>query len=135
MAIHFSLSLLLLLVLCTVTFQSPHTSHTNITIVVTNSVTSGPSRTYSAYAVYRGSLFGAMKRLQQSDDFEFTYSEHPDYGPFVESVNGLAGDFSQRTYWQLKIRKPDGTIILADVGVGCYLPTFNDEIILNFTTY
>lgn len=47
--------------------------------------------------------------------FSFTYSEHPDYGPYLESVNGLAGNFTERTYWQLQVKNPNGTVITPNV--------------------
>uniref|UniRef100_A0A8C6SAG0 Transcobalamin-like C-terminal domain-containing protein n=1 Tax=Neogobius melanostomus TaxID=47308 RepID=A0A8C6SAG0_9GOBI len=124
---------LLLTLFC---FLAPHSAQTNITIVVTNSLTGGPKRMYSTYTVYRGILIGAMRRLQETNEhFNFTYSEDSNYGPYLESVNGLAGNFAERTYWQLKVKKPNGVVIIPNVGIGCYIPTTNDEIIFNFTSY
>ncbi|KAJ0063610.1 hypothetical protein NL108_004441 [Boleophthalmus pectinirostris] len=141
-----SLTLLLLVVLLTVTSgcgqshghstEAPHSSETPITIQVTNSVTKGPKLMYSTYVVYRGILIGAMRRLQDTNNnFSFTYTEDPNYGPFLWSINGLYGNFSERTYWQLLVEKPDRTIIVPDVGIGCYIPVANDKIIFKFSTY
>uniref|UniRef100_A0A8C6S8V0 DUF4430 domain-containing protein n=1 Tax=Neogobius melanostomus TaxID=47308 RepID=A0A8C6S8V0_9GOBI len=102
---------LLLTLFC---FLAPHSAQTNITIVVTNSLTGGPKRMYSTYTVYR--VFNILHT-------------HNIY------VNGLAGNFAERTYWQLKVKKPNGVVIIPNVGIGCYIPTTNDEIIFNFTSY
>ncbi|KAK7886836.1 hypothetical protein WMY93_026457 [Mugilogobius chulae] len=59
----------------------------------------------------------------------------PDYGPYLNSVNGLFEDRDKHTYWQLEVRKPDGKVIVPDVGIGCYIPEKDDEIILNYTKY
>ena len=39
-----------------------------------------------------------------------------DYGPFLESVNGLAGNTTEHTYWQVLARTMDGKIMPTDVG-------------------
>ena len=39
-----------------------------------------------------------------------------DYGPFLESVNGLAGNATEHTYWQVLARTMDGKIMPTDVG-------------------
>lgn len=48
--------------------------------------------------------------------YRFTYSENPDYGPYLESVNGLAGSDRERTYWELLVRTADGRLLRPDVG-------------------
>lgn len=93
--------------------------------------------------------------------YRFTYTEDPNYGPYLESVNGLAGREKDRTYWELLVRTPDGQLIRPDVGqftvstslicvvflqsvtlcqlllagIGCYIPNPKDKIILNFTKW
>lgn len=56
--------------------------------------------------------------IDQSDgsSARFTYTEDPNYGPYLESVNGLAGSDKDRTYWELLVRTPDGQLIRPDVG-------------------
>lgn len=46
----------------------------------------------------------------------FTYTEDPNYGPYLKSVNGLAGSDKDRTYWELFVKTPDGKIIRPNVG-------------------
>ncbi|TKS88070.1 hypothetical protein D9C73_022194 [Collichthys lucidus] len=95
-----ALLLLLVSVVPTISFDQ-----TPITIRVTNAVTPSPNKTYSTY--FRGILIGGLRRLQNiSSCFTFTYKEDPNYGLFLESVNGLAGNFPERTYWELGSRKP-----------------------------
>ncbi|TKS88071.1 Gastric intrinsic factor [Collichthys lucidus] len=128
-----SMALLLLLVSVVPTTSSDQTP---ITIKVTNAVTNSPNKTYSTQVAFRGILIGALRRLQESSPcFTFTYSEHPDYGPFLESVNGLAGNFSERTYWELLVKKTNNHTIRPDVGIGCYIPNANEQIILKYNKY
>lgn len=115
---------------------TPAVDYSNAPFTINVTVTNQPTQTYSTNVTYRGILLGGMRRLQKTNqNFTFTTSESSDYGPFLESVNGLYGNFSQRTYWQLKVQKPDGSVIIPDVGIGCYIPTANDVIILNYTKY
>ncbi|KAL3975921.1 checkpoint serine/threonine-protein kinase [Sarotherodon galilaeus] len=84
-------------------------------------------KTYSTSTAYRGSLFGGLTRLKYSNQgFNFQYIPNDDYGPFLQSVNGLAGNSSY--YWQLL----NGSTPL-DVGMGCYLPTANEVVTLKYT--
>ncbi|XP_071368905.1 transcobalamin-1-like [Centroberyx affinis] len=95
-----------------------------------------PDMAYSTYGVYRGILLGALKRLQDSNkDFNFTYTEDLNYGPYLESVNGLAGNPKEHTYWELLVKTTEGEIIRPDVGIGCYIPKANEEIILKYTKW
>ncbi|KAM6931854.1 uncharacterized protein PEZ65_007117 [Lycodopsis pacificus] len=106
-----------------------------IGIHVTNSVTSAPKQTYSTYVAFRGVLLGAMWRLQYSDvGFSFTYSDDANYGPFLVSVNGVSGCSADRTYWELLVERANETI-RPDVGIGCYIPSANETIVLNFNKY
>ncbi|KAI9540879.1 hypothetical protein NQZ68_036215, partial [Dissostichus eleginoides] len=108
---------------------------TPFSILVSNSVTNAPNKTYSTCVVYRGILLGGMRRLQETNKgFRFTYTEDPNYGPYLQSVNGLKGSTKDRTYWELLVEKANETISL-NVGIGCYIPIQNDQIILNFKEY
>ncbi|KAI9540875.1 hypothetical protein NQZ68_036211 [Dissostichus eleginoides] len=40
----------------------------------------------------------------------FTYTEDPNYGPYLQSVNGLEGSTKNRTYWELLVKKANETI-------------------------
>uniref|UniRef100_A0A8C7MH91 Transcobalamin-like C-terminal domain-containing protein n=1 Tax=Oncorhynchus kisutch TaxID=8019 RepID=A0A8C7MH91_ONCKI len=108
-----------------------------INLTVVNNISDAPNETYSTDIVYRGILLGAMRRLQQTNaDFKFTYTEDLNYGPFLESVNGVAGDNAEHTYWELLVQTgKNGSVIRPDVGIGCYIPELNDHIILNFTKW
>lgn len=46
----------------------------------------------------------------------FTYTEDPNYGPYLESVNGVAGNDKEHTYWELLVKTPDGKLIRPNVG-------------------
>ncbi|XP_074496768.1 cobalamin binding intrinsic factor-like [Sebastes fasciatus] len=107
-----------------------------IDVVVENSVLGTSPVTFSTHVVYRGILLGAMKRLMDSNaNFKFTYTEDPNYGPYLESVNGVAGNDKDHTFWLLQVKTPDGKIITPDVGIGCYIPNAKEQIILKFTTW
>ncbi|XP_044058825.1 transcobalamin-1-like [Siniperca chuatsi] len=124
---------LLLLLPGTLTEQSESIS---IDVVVENSLLGTAPVTFSTRVVYRGILLGALKRLMDSNaNFKFTYTEDPNYGPYLESVNGVAGSNKDRTYWELLVRTPYGKIIRPDVGIGCYIPGANEQIILKFTKW
>ncbi|XP_030593980.1 cobalamin binding intrinsic factor-like [Archocentrus centrarchus] len=87
------------------------------------------NKSYKTYAAVNGSLFGGLVRLQQANpNFNFTYTPNDDYGPFLQNVNGLAGDSSH--YWQLL----SGDTPL-NVGMGCYLPNANEVITLKYTKF
>uniref|UniRef100_A0A3B4Z4P6 Transcobalamin-like C-terminal domain-containing protein n=1 Tax=Stegastes partitus TaxID=144197 RepID=A0A3B4Z4P6_9TELE len=127
-------SALLLLLVSVIPAQS--SGKTPISVLVANSVTGSPNKTYSTFVVFRGILLGGLTRLQQSDkDFCFTYTEDPNYGPFLQSVNGLPGCEQEQTYWKLLVKKPNNTVIVPDVGIGCYIPSADDQIILKYSKY
>eukprot|EP00064_Thunnus_orientalis_P017998 superscaffoldBa00003996_g18086 len=124
---------LLLLLPGTLTLE---TKQVPIDVVVENSVLNTPPVIYRTHVVYRGILLGAMKSLMDSNaNFKFTYTEDPNYGAYLESVNGVAGNDKDHTYWELQVRTPDGKIIRPNVGIGCYIPRVNDQIILKFTKW
>lgn len=68
----------------------------------------------------------------------FTYTEDANYCPHPppphppQSVKGLAGSYAERTCWELLDNTTDNQIIRLDVGIGCYILSANDQIILNF---
>ncbi|KAL7848643.1 hypothetical protein SRHO_G00202660 [Serrasalmus rhombeus] len=103
-----------------------------ISLVVYNSI-KGKNLTYTTEIAYRGILLGAMKKIQASTStFRFTTKEDSNYGPFLVSVNGVAGNPADHTYWELLAKLKNGTTIRPDVGVGCYIPNPYDTIILKF---
>uniref|UniRef100_A0A8C9Y8S2 Transcobalamin-like C-terminal domain-containing protein n=1 Tax=Sander lucioperca TaxID=283035 RepID=A0A8C9Y8S2_SANLU len=107
-----------------------------IDVLVENSLLGTAPVTFSTRVAYRGILLGALKRLMDSNaNFKFTYTEDPNYGPYLESVNGVAGNDKDHTYWELLVKTPDGKIIRPDVGIGCYIPSANEQIILKFTKW
>uniref|UniRef100_A0A8D3DYL9 DUF4430 domain-containing protein n=1 Tax=Scophthalmus maximus TaxID=52904 RepID=A0A8D3DYL9_SCOMX len=111
-ALHSAALLLLLLLPGTLT-QDP----VPIDVVVENSLSGNKPLTYTTHVAYRGILIGALKRLMDSNEnFKFTYTEDPNYGPYLKSVNGLAGSDKDRTYWELLVKTPDGKITRPNVG-------------------
>uniref|UniRef100_A0AAY5EWL3 Transcobalamin-like C-terminal domain-containing protein n=1 Tax=Electrophorus electricus TaxID=8005 RepID=A0AAY5EWL3_ELEEL len=105
-----------------------------ITLIVFNSLIND-TKNYITKIAHRGILLGAMRRLQKNHMLNFTVTEYPDYGPFLVSVNGLARNDTQKTYWEILDKLQNGTIIRPDVGVGCFIPNPNDTVILKFTTW
>uniref|UniRef100_A0A3B3DMA7 Uncharacterized protein n=1 Tax=Oryzias melastigma TaxID=30732 RepID=A0A3B3DMA7_ORYME len=111
-------------------------SQVPITIVVKNSILNEEEKTYKTFVADRGILIGAMTRLAMTDNsFKFTYIVDLNYGPFLESVNGVAGNPKDHTYWELLVKKPGGSPQKTNVGIGCYIPSAKDQIIFNFTTW
>uniref|UniRef100_A0A674MGS6 Transcobalamin-1-like n=1 Tax=Takifugu rubripes TaxID=31033 RepID=A0A674MGS6_TAKRU len=132
------LSVALLLVLPAARPESQPSDNVSVpfAVVVQDNLNNKPLLNYSTGTVYRGILLGGLNRLMNSNaGFTFTYTEDPNYGPYLESVNGLAGSDKDRTYWELLVRTPDGQLIRPDVGIGCYIPNPNEKIILNFTKW
>ncbi|KAM3616366.1 uncharacterized protein V6R79_016833 [Siganus canaliculatus] len=105
-------------------------------VVVKNSVLNTSNETFKVTAVYRAILLSGLTRLMNSNaGFSFAYSDDPNYGPYLESVNGVAGSDKDHTYWELLVKDSSGTITRPDVGIGCYIPSENEQIILNFTRW
>ncbi|KAF4085903.1 hypothetical protein AMELA_G00100610 [Ameiurus melas] len=127
----FMLTYLLAPLVFTSDIQQPYP----ISLLVYNSFTN-QNLTLHTNIAYRGILLGAMRKIQEEDnDFKFTVEETTDYGPFLVSVNGVAGNNAEHTYWELLVKQQDGTIIRPDVGVGCYIPNPYDTVILKFTKW
>ncbi|XP_070762634.1 cobalamin binding intrinsic factor-like [Enoplosus armatus] len=106
-----------------------------IDVVVKNSLLGTAPLTFSTHVVKKGILLGALKRLMDANaNFKFTYTEDPNYGPYLVSVNGLAGNDKDHTYWELLVRTPEGEK-RPDIGIGCYIPSANEQIILNFAKW
>ncbi|KAB5550226.1 hypothetical protein PHYPO_G00051370 [Pangasianodon hypophthalmus] len=108
-----------------------------ISLLVYNSLASPKwNLTFDTDIAYRGILLGAMRKIQATQkNFNFTIKEDPNYGPYLVSVNGVAGNDSEHTYWELLVKLQNGTIIRSDVGVGCCIPNPHDTVILNFTKW
>ncbi|KAL6470963.1 hypothetical protein MHYP_G00196130 [Metynnis hypsauchen] len=107
-----------------------------ISLVVYNSLADVKNLTFNTHIAYRGILLGAMRKIQNTTDaFTFHITDTLDYGPYLVSVNGVAGNDNERTYWELLSKLENGTIIRPDVGVGCYIPNPNDTVILKFTKW
>ncbi|XP_015192824.1 cobalamin binding intrinsic factor-like [Lepisosteus oculatus] len=103
-----------------------------ILLSVRNAIDQKAPLSFRGSVPYRGSLLGAMWRIQQANsNFSFETRDDINYGPYLVSVNGVAGNDTAHTYWQL-LRYPKTPL---DRGVGCYIPKPNEHIILNFTTW
>ncbi|XP_043094547.1 transcobalamin beta a [Puntigrus tetrazona] len=90
---------------------------------------------YSSTVIEEGLMFGALNQLQETNnDFKFTYTIHKTFGIYLESVNGLAGSDKDQTYWELLSEK-DGVVTRLEVGIGCYQPQRDENMILRFTTW
>lgn len=65
--IGYCLSLLILSSVLTLTSFFSANGQTPISVLVSNSVTNCPNKTYSTYVAYRGILLGGLRRLQDSN--------------------------------------------------------------------
>lgn len=92
----------------------------------------------------------------------FTYTVDWNLGLYLQSVNGLPGANENQTYWELLVKNINGTtrlsvgelterltlkeksaspnvklcfFLILFLGIGCFPPKPNDEVILNYTTY
>uniref|UniRef100_A0A3B4UAM5 Transcobalamin-like C-terminal domain-containing protein n=1 Tax=Seriola dumerili TaxID=41447 RepID=A0A3B4UAM5_SERDU len=100
-----------------------------------NDLSNMTPESYSSSVVEGGVLLGALRRLQETQqDFKFIVKEDPDFGLFLESVNGVAGSEQEQTYWEI-LSESSGEYSRLDVGIGCYRPKPNEHIILRFSTW
>uniref|UniRef100_A0A3B4Y3J9 Uncharacterized protein n=1 Tax=Seriola lalandi dorsalis TaxID=1841481 RepID=A0A3B4Y3J9_SERLL len=106
-----------------------------IRLTVENDLSNMTPESYSSSVVEGGVLLGALRRLQETQqDFKFIVKEDPDFGLFLESVNGVAGSEQEQTYWEI-LSESSGEYSRLDVGIGCYRPKPNEHIILRFSTW
>uniref|UniRef100_A0A3B4C6T1 Uncharacterized protein n=1 Tax=Pygocentrus nattereri TaxID=42514 RepID=A0A3B4C6T1_PYGNA len=92
-------------------------------------------QSYHTSVLEGGVLYGALRRLEESNNgFKFTVTVDPNFGLFLESVNGVAGSDAKHKYWQI-LSDHNGTVTVLDVGVGCYQPKTDEHIILKYTTW
>ncbi|XP_053363895.1 transcobalamin-1-like [Clarias gariepinus] len=128
-------TLTLIYLLSALLFTSGLSQSYPISLTVYNSLSKQNNLTFTTDIAYRGILIGAMKKIQAANKkFRFKTIEDPNYGPFLVSVNGLAGNNEEHTYWEL-LAERKGKIIVPDVGIGCFIPEPNDKVILKFTTW
>uniref|UniRef100_A0A3Q2XB48 Transcobalamin-like C-terminal domain-containing protein n=1 Tax=Hippocampus comes TaxID=109280 RepID=A0A3Q2XB48_HIPCM len=107
----------------------------SIRLSVMNDLSNMTPETYSTSVLEGGVLLGALRRIQQTQPgFEFTVTEDPNYGLFLESVNGVAGREQDQTYWEI-LSENSGEYTQLDVGIGCYTPAENEHIVLRFSTW
>ncbi|TRY99310.1 hypothetical protein DNTS_003998 [Danionella cerebrum] len=64
----------------------------------------------------------------------FTFTINESFGITLESVNGLAGSDKDQTYWEL-FSERGGVVSRLEVGIGCYQPQRDENLILRFTTW
>ncbi|KAF1378670.1 hypothetical protein PFLUV_G00192950 [Perca fluviatilis] len=106
-----------------------------IRLSVENDISNMTPETHFGSVVEGGVLLGALRRLQETQrDFKFTLKDDPDFGLWLESVNGVAGNEHEQTYWEI-LSESSGEYSKLDVGVGCYKPKANEHIILRFSTW
>uniref|UniRef100_A0A096LXF5 Uncharacterized protein n=1 Tax=Poecilia formosa TaxID=48698 RepID=A0A096LXF5_POEFO len=106
-----------------------------IRLTVENDLSNTAPESFSSSVVEGGVLFGALTRLQETQpDFKFTVKVDPNFGLFLESVNGVAGDENEQTYWEI-LTENSGEYTRLDVGIGCYTPKADEHIVLKFRTW
>ncbi|KAA8587044.1 hypothetical protein FQN60_000880 [Etheostoma spectabile] len=95
-----SVGFLLLLTRGALTDAGPATLPIRLT--VENDLSNMSPETHLSSVVEGGVLLGVLRRLQETQtDFKFTLKEDPDFGPWLESVNGVAGNEHEKTYWEI----------------------------------
>ncbi|XP_066565130.1 transcobalamin-2 [Amia ocellicauda] len=104
-----------------------------VKLIVQDTIHLTPDQILQTTIPYRAILLGAMRKISEADpeNFRFEIREDTYYGPFLVSVNGVAGNDTAHTYWEL-LKEPNTPL---KQGVGCYIPEPNETIILRFTTW
>ncbi|XP_054611061.1 transcobalamin-1-like [Dunckerocampus dactyliophorus] len=106
-----------------------------IRLSVVNDLSNLTPETHFTSVVQGGVLLGALRKIQETQhDFKFTVKEDPNFGLFLESVNGVAGNDNDQTYWEI-LSEDSGEYTRLDVGIGCYTPAENEHIVLRFSTW
>ncbi|XP_037125372.1 transcobalamin beta a [Syngnathus acus] len=106
-----------------------------IRLSVENDLSNLTPETYLTSVVKGGVLLGALRRIQEMQPhFSFTLKEDPNYGLFLESVNGVAGSEKEQTYWEI-LSEDSGEYTRLDVGIGCYTPAEDEHIVLRFRSW
>uniref|UniRef100_A0A3B5K8F9 DUF4430 domain-containing protein n=1 Tax=Takifugu rubripes TaxID=31033 RepID=A0A3B5K8F9_TAKRU len=123
--------------LCACLFDGPAALPLRLSVV--NALSDEIPGSYSSSVVEGGVLMGVLRRLQETQlDFNSVWlcycSHDPDFGLFLESVNGVAGNVHEQTYWEI-LSESSGDYRRIDVGPGCYKPKANEHIILRFTKW
>ncbi|XP_068187806.1 cobalamin binding intrinsic factor-like [Antennarius striatus] len=132
-AAFFSVGFLLLLTGGELTNTGPATLPVRVS--VENDLSNVTFESYSSSVVEGGVLLGALRRLQETQhDFKFTVKEDLDFGLLLESVNGVAGNDLQHTYWEI-LSERSGEYSRVDVGIGCFKPKASEHIILRFSSW
>ncbi|KAK5917871.1 hypothetical protein CgunFtcFv8_002682 [Champsocephalus gunnari] len=104
-------------------------------LTVENDLSNVTPETHFCSVVEGGVLLGALRRLQETQqDFKFSVRQDPDFGLLLLSVNGVAADEREQTYWEI-LSESSGEISRLDVGIGCYKPKANEHIILRFSSW
>ncbi|XP_039623452.1 transcobalamin-1-like [Polypterus senegalus] len=76
-------------------------------------------------------LLTVMERAAQLDPQHFSFTTQSSvYGPFVTSIQGVAGSSTDHTYWQFL----SGTTSLSQ-GIGDYKPKNGEHLVALFSTY
>ena len=75
--------------------------------------------------------------VELNSNFRFSATYYPPYngssmGYFIDTLNTLGGNFTERTYWQILSQPTD---LALDCGVSSYIPENNEIVLFNFTTY
>ncbi|XP_030046175.1 transcobalamin-1 [Microcaecilia unicolor] len=115
------------------TVPAPMSPPTNITVTYT--VTEGVNNTFSdstIVTVPEGSVFlTVMEKAQELNSIKFSFTVvSSSWGPYVNSVRGVAASDKDRTYWQLL----SGTTPLPQ-GVGSYKPSNGERLVVKLSIY
>ncbi|XP_066284439.1 uncharacterized protein [Branchiostoma lanceolatum] len=107
-----------------------------VTMKILNSLNSSwPSAEYQVSVPVATSVFQMMVAATKEfpGDFTFRATYFPEYaGHFIDSINGLAGDTADQTFWRFE----NGRGVAFDRGVDLILVhANNDVIVFRFTTW
>ncbi|KAI8491227.1 hypothetical protein Bbelb_308600 [Branchiostoma belcheri] len=112
--------------------STPCSKKTYVDLIIDYGVEDPELREYNVSINVGIDVFEMMQEAKkQFDDFTFEFTTFFELGHFINSINGLAGSTTDKTYWSFENRNG----VPFDRGVDWIKVHYDDAIKFRFTTY